>query len=138
MKLEAGLTVRAMVVAVVTVPEVPVIVTVDVPIVAVLLAVSVSTLFPVVGLVPNAAVTPLGRPDAARVALPVNPPTSVTVMVSVAALPWVIARVDDAGASVKFPVGAAPFTVQLVPLSTNEVGTALVTLFHVPLNPMLE
>jgi len=40
----------------------------------------------VAGLVANAAVTPLGRPDAARVTLPVNPPTSVTVMVSVAVL----------------------------------------------------
>jgi len=50
-------------------------VTVDEPVVAVLLAVSVSTLVPVVGLVPNAAVTPLGRPDAAKVTLPLNPPT---------------------------------------------------------------
>ena len=83
-KLEAGLTVSAMVVAVDRVLEVPVIVTVDVPIVAVLLAISVSTLLPVVGLVPNAAVTPLGRPDTVRVALPVNPPASVTAMVSVA------------------------------------------------------
>ena len=54
-----------------------------------------------VGLVPNAAVTPLGNPDAARVTLPVNRPTSVTVMVSVAVLLWVIARVVAEGASVK-------------------------------------
>jgi hypothetical protein len=51
--------------------------------VAVLLAVSVSTLVVVVGLVANAAVTPVGSPDAARVTLPVNGLTSVTVMVSV-------------------------------------------------------
>ena len=62
-------------------------VTVDVPAVAVLLAVSVSALVPVVGLVPNEAVTPLGNPDAARVTLPVNGLTSVTVMVSVPLLP---------------------------------------------------
>ena len=31
--------------------------------------------------------TPLGRPDAASVTLPVNPPMSVTVMVSVTLLP---------------------------------------------------
>ena len=49
-------------------------VTVDEPVVAVLLAVSVSTLVPVVGLVPNAAVTPLGKPLAASVTAPVNPP----------------------------------------------------------------
>ena len=48
-------------------PEVPVIVTVADPVVAVLLAVSVTTLVPVVGLVPNAAVTPLGRPLALNV-----------------------------------------------------------------------
>ena len=80
-------TVSEMVVVAVRLPEVPVIVTVDVPVVAVLLAVNVTTLDPVVGLVPNAAVTPLGRLEAARVTLPVNPPTSVTVMVSVALLP---------------------------------------------------
>lgn len=82
-----ALTVSAMVVEAVTLPEVPVMVTVEVPVVAELLAVNVSTLVPVVGLVPNAAVTPVGRPDAARVTLPVNPPTSVTVMVSVAVVP---------------------------------------------------
>jgi hypothetical protein len=81
------LTVRASVVVAVRLPDVPVIVTVDVPVVAVLLAVSVSTLLPVVGFVPNAAVTPLGRPDAASVTLPVNPFTSVTVMVLVPLLP---------------------------------------------------
>ena len=37
-----------------------------VPVVAVLLAVSVKTLVEEVGFVPNVAVTPLGRPDAAR------------------------------------------------------------------------
>lgn len=76
-----------MVVVAVVLPEVPLMVTVAAPVVAVLLAVSVSTLLPVVGLVPKAAVTPLGRPDAASVTLPLNPPVSVTVMVSVALLP---------------------------------------------------
>ena len=45
-------TVRAIVVVAVVVPEVPVMVTVEVPTVAVALAVNVSTLLPVVGLVP--------------------------------------------------------------------------------------
>jgi hypothetical protein len=75
--------VSAMVVVAVRLPEVPVIVTVDAPVVAVALAVRVSTLVDVVGLVANAAVTPVGRPDAARVTEPVNGLTSVTVMVSV-------------------------------------------------------
>ena len=59
-------TVRAMVVVADSVPDVPVIVTVEGPVAAVLLAVRVSTLLPVVGFVPNEAVTPLGRPDAAK------------------------------------------------------------------------
>ena len=68
-------------------PLVPVIVMVDVPAVAELLAVRVSTLVEAAGLVPNAAVTPVGRPEAARVTLPVNGLTSVTVMVSVPVAP---------------------------------------------------
>ena len=46
-----ALTVSAIVVVAVSAPEVPVMVTVDVPAMAVLLAVNVSTLVPVVGLV---------------------------------------------------------------------------------------
>jgi hypothetical protein len=52
---------------------VPVTVTVLCPMVAELVAVNVSVLFPVVGLGENDAVTPLGRPDAESVTLPVNP-----------------------------------------------------------------
>jgi hypothetical protein len=80
-------TLRDTVVVPVREPEVPVMVTVDVPTAAVLLAVSVSTLLPVAGLVPNPAVTPLGNPDAARATLPENGLTSVTEMASVALLP---------------------------------------------------
>ena len=72
-KLGPGLTVKATVVDAVRLPEVPVMVTVAAPVVAVLLAVSVSVLLPVVGLVPNTAVTPLGKPEAASITLPVNP-----------------------------------------------------------------
>lgn len=80
-------TVSAIVVVDVVLPEVPVMVTVDVPTVAVLLAVKVSMLEPVVGLVPYAIVTPVGRLAAESVTDPVNPPTLVTVIVSVAILP---------------------------------------------------
>lgn len=97
-------TVNARVVVAVKLPEVPVIVTVAAPVVAVLLAISVSTLVPVVGFVPNAAVTPLGRPEAARVTLPVNPPTSVTVMVLVPLPPCVIVRLLGESDSVKLGV----------------------------------
>lgn len=95
------LTVRASVVVAVRLPEVPVMVTVAAPVVAVALAVRVSTLVPVVGFVPNAAVTPLGRPDAASVTLPVNPPTSVTEIVLVPVPPCVTVRLLGEAESVK-------------------------------------
>ncbi len=79
----APVTVRAMVVVAVRLPEVPVMVTVAVPAVAELLAVSDRTLDVVVLVGLNDAVTPLGKPDAARLTLPVNPFWSVTVMVLV-------------------------------------------------------
>jgi hypothetical protein len=96
-----GLTVSAILVVAVNVPDVPVMVRFEVPAVAVLLAVRVSTLAPVVGLVPNDAVTPAGSPEIASVTLPVNPPASVTEIVSVMAVPWVTASVAATGASVK-------------------------------------
>jgi hypothetical protein len=109
------LTVRATVVVAVRLPEVPVMVTVDVPVVAVELAVNVNTLVPVVGFVPNAAVTPLGRPDAARVTLPLNPPASVTVMVLVPLLPWVTDRLLGEADSVKLGV-ADPANKLMIPV----------------------
>jgi hypothetical protein len=75
------LIVKATVVLAVRLPEVPLMVTVAAPMAAVLLAVIVSTLVPVVGLVAKAAVTPLGSPVAASVTLPLNPFWPVTVMV---------------------------------------------------------
>lgn len=109
------LTVRARVVVAVRLPEVPVIVTVELPVVAVLLAVSVSTLVPVVGFVPNAAVTPLGKPEAARVTLPENPFTSVTVIVLVPLLPWVIVRLLGESDKVKLGV-ADPANRLMIPV----------------------
>lgn len=81
-KVDLAVTVRRMVVDAVNVPEVPVMVTVDVPTVAVGLAVSVRTLVEVVGSVANAAVTPAGKLDAARVTEPANGLISVTAIVS--------------------------------------------------------
>ena len=96
-----ALTVSVTLVLAVSAPDVPVILMLEVPVAAVLLAAKVSTLAPVVGLVPNEAVTPVGSPDAVSVTLPLNPPAPVTVTVSVALLPRVTARVETAGASVK-------------------------------------
>ena len=67
-------TVRESVVLADKLPDVPLIVTVAVPVAAVLEAVKVSVLAPVVELGLKDAVTPLGRPDAARATLPLNPP----------------------------------------------------------------
>jgi hypothetical protein len=110
-----------MVVLAVVLPLVPVMVTVDEPAVAVLLAVSVSTLLPVVGLVANDAVTPLGSPEAARVTLPVNAPTSVTEMVSVALLPCVTASVDAERDSVKLDVLLEPVPTNVMMLCAGNV-----------------
>lgn len=90
-----------MVVDAVVEPETPLMVTVKPPVVAVLLALNVITLEPVVGLVPKAAVTPLGKPEADSVTAPVKPPVSVTVIVSVVLEPCVTEADEDDGASVK-------------------------------------
>jgi hypothetical protein len=70
-------------------PDVPVTVTVAVPVVAEPLAVSFKVLAPVVLLGLNAAVTPLGKPEAVKLTLPVKVPTSATVIVLAPVLPWV-------------------------------------------------
>jgi hypothetical protein len=64
-------------------PDVPEIVTVDEPVVAVAEAVRVMVLVVVAGLELNAAVTPLGKPDADRLTLPLKPFSGVieTVLV---------------------------------------------------------
>jgi hypothetical protein len=94
-------TVSEMVVCAVRLPDVPPIVTVAVPTVAVLLAVRVNVLVLVVGFVPKFAVTPLGRPDAVSVTLPLNPPISVTVIVLVPLPPCVTVTLLGEAESVK-------------------------------------
>src|ERR1039458_4592584 len=113
-----------MVVFAVVLPEVPVIVTVAAPVVAVLLAVNVSTLELVDDVGLNEAVTPLGRPDAVNVTLPVNGLTSVTVMVSVPLLPWVTARVDAEGFSVKLPPATGMVSARVAELTRVQIGRA--------------
>lgn len=82
-----AVTVRLMVVLPVVLPEMPETVTVTVPVAAVEVADKVSVLVVEVGFVLNDAVTPLGKPEAERVTLPLKPPTSVTVIVLVPLLP---------------------------------------------------
>jgi hypothetical protein len=78
---------RLSAVLLVNVPDVPVIDTPTVPVGAVALAVKVSTLFVAAGFGANDAVTPLGRPEAAKVTPPANPFEGFTVIVLVPPLP---------------------------------------------------
>ena len=82
------MTPRLSVVLAVREPDVPVTVSVVVPRAAVLLAVSVSTLDPVVGFGENDAVTPAGKPVTARFTLPVNPYCGYTETYDVPVVPW--------------------------------------------------
>lgn len=72
-----------MVAVLVKLPDVPVIVTVDVPVVAVALAVRVSVLVLVPGFGLNAAVTPVGNPDAENVTSESKPFNGVIVIMLV-------------------------------------------------------
>jgi hypothetical protein len=76
-----------MVVVCVMLPDVPVMVTVAVPSDAVAPAVSVKVLAPVAGLGLKLAVTPAGKPEAARVTLPLKPLDGVMVTVLVPLVP---------------------------------------------------
>lgn len=69
-------------------PEVPVTVTVKVPIVAVPVAEMFKTLVVVAGFVAMLALTPLGRPDAAKFTEPPNPFKGLIVMVVEPLPPW--------------------------------------------------
>jgi len=78
-------------------PDTPVMVTVTVPVVAVPLAVSVNVLLLAVLLLAvllglNDAVTPLGRPDADKLTLPLKPFCGVTVITLVLLVPCVIVK----------------------------------------------
>lgn len=87
-KFGGGLTVRESVVELDRLPEEPVIVTEAAPVVAVLAAVRVNVLAPVVVLLGlNDAVTPAGKPDADKLTLPLNPLSALMVMLLVPLAP---------------------------------------------------
>jgi hypothetical protein len=104
LKLGAAATVRAMVACAERGPDVPVTVKVDKPTTVEAAAVS----FKVVPV--NTAVTPVGNPATARVAIPVKPFRGVTVMVFVPDAPCITLTLAGAAARVK--LGPA-FTVRL-------------------------
>ena len=87
------------------------IVTVAVPVAALLVAASVSVLVVVAEAGLNVAVTPLGRPDAARPTLPVKLFCGVTATVLVPVVPWVmLTLVGDAD---RLKLGGGALTVTL-------------------------
>lgn len=98
-----------MVVVLVRLPEVPVTVTVTVPVVAVLLAERVKVLVPVVLPGLNAGVTPLGRPEADKLTLPLKPLSGFTVIVLMPLEPCVMVKLLGEAERVKFGGG---FTVR--------------------------
>ena len=83
---------RETVVVFVKLPDEPVTVTMTVPVAAVLLAVSVKVLLLAVLLALNDAVTPLGRPDADKLTLPLKPLNGVIVIMLVPVVPWTTVR----------------------------------------------
>jgi hypothetical protein len=102
-----GFTVRETVVVFVKLPEVPVMVTVTVPAVAVLLAVSVKVLLAVAGFGLKVGVTPLGRPDADKLTLPLKPFCGAIAIVLVPLAPCAIVTLLGEAESEKFGVGGA-------------------------------
>jgi hypothetical protein len=133
-KFGAGFTVRSIVVVCAVPPDVPVIVTVAVPVVAVALAVNVSVLVLVAGFGLNAAVTPVGRPDAANVTLPLNPFNGVIVIVLVAVLPSI--TVTEAGAAESVNAGVTVSAIVVVCVRPPDVPvtvTVAVPVVAVPL-----
>lgn len=126
------LIVRLMDVVWVSVPETPVTVIVDVPTVAVELAVKVRTLVEVVGLVPKAAVTPDGSPDAERVTLPVNPPEGVSVIVLLPAVPCLTVKLEGDAESEKFGVAVALTVSEIDVVWVSDPETPVIVTDEVP------
>jgi|SRR5579864_2071017 len=82
-----GCTVSDRVVVLVKLPEVPVMLTLTVPVLAVLLAVRVKVLVLVVLVGLNEALTPVGKPEADKLTLPLKPFCGVIVIVLVPLAP---------------------------------------------------
>lgn len=102
-KFGGGFTVRESVVELDRFPDEPVMVTVAGPVVAVLLAMSIRVLVPVVLAGLNEAVTPLGKPEADKLTVPLKPPCGLTVMLLVPLAPWMMVKLLGDAESVKFP-----------------------------------
>jgi hypothetical protein len=102
-KLGGGFRVSEIVVVLDKLFDVPVMVTVAGPVVAVLVAVSANVLALVVLLGLNDALTPVGRPEADKLTLPLKPLSGLMEMVLVPLAPWTMVKVLGDAESVKLP-----------------------------------
>ena len=106
----APVTVKLTVAELVKLPAVPMIVKVAAPMVAVLLAVRFSVLEAVAGFGLNEAVTPVGRPEADKLILPLNPFCGIKVIVLAPVAPC--AALTLFGDAERVKVGGAAVTVK--------------------------
>ena len=97
-------------------PDVPVRVTVEVPMVAVLAAISVNVLVFAVGFGLNKAVTPLGKPVADRLTLPLKPFCGVTATVLEPVAPCIKVRLLGDAESAKFSLATTVRAIVVEPV----------------------
>jgi len=119
--MKTGFTVSATVVLFDKLPEVPVMMTLTVPVVAVLLAVRAKELVFVVLVGLKEAVTPVGRPEADKLTLPLKPFCGVTVIVLVPVAPCVMVRLLGDAEIVKFGTGMG-FTVREIVVAFDKLS----------------
>ena len=98
-----AVTLRLTVAVLVRPSEEPVTVTATVPVAALLLAVKVNVLVPVVLPGLNEAVTPAGKPEVNKLTLLLKPLNALTEMVMVPLSPWTTVKLLGEAESVKFP-----------------------------------
>jgi hypothetical protein len=133
----AGFTVSVTAVVWVKPPELPVMVTETVPVVAALVAVNVIVLVLMAGWGLNAAVTPLGKPEAENVTWPLKPFNGVMVMVLLPLVPCVMVTLFGEEDRLKFGEAAA-FTVSATPVAWTVLPLVpVIVMLKVPVGVVL-
>ena len=108
-----------------------------VPVVAVLLAVKVRMLVDVVGLVPNDAVTPLGRAEVDSVTDPVKPFRSVSVMVLLPLVPCFTVKLVGDAESEKSGCAGATIVSETLVVCVSVPDTPVIVIVLVPVVAVL-
>jgi hypothetical protein len=129
----AAVTVSPIVVVRIKLPDVPVIVTVDVPTTAELDAASVTKAVPATLPALKDAVTPPGRPDAARLTLPLKPFCALPVIVLAPLLPCV--RLTLAGDTESVKLVGGVIVSAIVAVLFNALETPVTITIDVPSQP---